>query len=258
MKISLACYPTACAERAERQPSSWAYEVRARLETAVRDGLAEFARLKLNPVDRMIACWGRAPRVYSQHWPVRDGDELVPPTRAMREAARVVAEEEVSRLSGGLVTVEDLDAESRLAVIALGINGLGDFAFDDALQMSRSLNFHLQQRNGNYRVSDALVAYASASDSERAAPLAIRGNRLRLLKPEERARVRLDNPQTLWDRLCGLILLYRDGGIVAARNYLSAHGQLDNPALRGLLKVWANECGDETLQREARLIDYEL
>jgi hypothetical protein len=61
----------------------------------------------------MIACWGRALRVYSQHWPVQDGDDLVPPTRAMREAARVVAEEEVSRLSGGLVTVEDLAPNSK-------------------------------------------------------------------------------------------------------------------------------------------------
>ncbi|MCF8017315.1 MAG: DUF1156 domain-containing protein, partial [Chromatiaceae bacterium] len=253
--IFIACRP---AERSARQPSSWASEVRGRLETAVREGLTEFARLNLNPVDRMIASWGRALRVYSEHWPVQDGDEEVPPTRAMQEAARVVAEEEVSRLSGGLVTVDDLDAESRLAVIALGINGLGEFAFDDALQMSRSLSFHLQQRNGNYRVSDDLVAYVSVSDGERAAPLAIRGSKLRLLKPEERAEQRLEHPQTLWDVLCGLINIYRDGGIVAARNYLSSHDKRDSTALRGLLKVWANECDDETLRREALLIDYEL
>ncbi|MBK5930391.1 DUF1156 domain-containing protein [Halochromatium salexigens] len=253
--IFIACRP---ADRSARQPSSWAYEVRGRLETAVREGLTEFARLNLNPVDRMIASWGRALRVYSEHWPVQDGDEDVPPTRAMQEAARVVAEEEVSRLSGGLVTVEDLDSESRLAVIALGINGLGEFAFDDALQISRSLSFHLQQRNGNYRVSDDLVAYASASDGERAAPLAIRGSKLRLLKPEERAEQRLEHPQALWDVLCGLISIYREGGIVAARNYLGTHDKRDSAALRGLLKVWANECDDEALRREALLIDYEL
>ncbi|MCK2041892.1 DUF1156 domain-containing protein [Chromohalobacter sp. TMW 2.2308] len=263
--IFIACRP---AERHEREPSSWAYEVKGKLETAVREGLGEFERLKLNPVDRMIASWGRALRVYSAHWPVQDGDEDVPPTRAMQEAARVVAEEEVSRLSGGLVTVDDLDAESRLAVIALGINGLGDFAFDDALQMSRSLSFRLQNRNGNYRVSDDMVAYAYANananananvgEDERAAPLAIKGNKLRLLKPEERAAARLDNPQTLWDVLGGLIVTYRDGGIVAARNFLAQHGKRDSEALRGLLKVWAKECRDDELKREAQLIDYEL
>jgi adenine-specific DNA methylase len=253
--IFIACRP---ADRGDREPSSWAYEVKGKLEAAVRDGLGEFERLKLNPVDRMIASWGRALRVYSAHWPVQDGDDEVPPTRAMQEAARVVAEEEVSRLSGGLVTVDDLDAESRLAVIALGINGLGDFAFDDALQMSRSLNFRLQNRNGNYRVSDDMVAYANVGEDERAAPLVIRGNKLRLLKPEERAATRLENPQTLWDVLGGLIITYREGGIVAARNYLSEHGKRDSDALRGLLKVWAKECRDDELRREAQLIDYEL
>ncbi|MBS4155304.1 DUF1156 domain-containing protein [Cobetia sp. MC34] len=253
--IFIACRP---ADRGDREPSSWAYEVKGKLETAVREGLGEFERLKLNPVDRMIASWGRALRVYSAHWPVQDGDEDVPPTRAMQEAARVVAEEEVSRLSGGLVTVDDLDSESRLAVIALGINGLGDFAFDDALQMSRSLSFRLQNRNGNYRVSDDMVAYANVGEDERAAPLAIKGNKLRLLKPEERAAARLENPQTLWDMLGGLIVTYRGGGIVAARNFLTQHGKRDSDALRGLLKVWAKECRDDELKREAQLIDYEL
>lgn len=253
--IMIAARPT---NRGNREPSSWAYEVKGKLEAAVRDGLGEFERLKLNPVDRMIASWGRALRVYSAHWPVQDGDDEVPPTRAMQEAARVVAEEEVSRLSGGLVTVDDLDAESRLAVIALGINGLGDFAFDDALQMSRSLNFRLQLKNGNYKTSDDMVAYANVGEDERAAPLVIRGNKLRLLKPEERAATRLENPQTLWDVLGGLIITYREGGIVAARNYLSEHGKRDSVALRGLLKVWAKECRDDELRREAQLIDYEL
>jgi hypothetical protein len=46
-------------------------------------------------------------------------------------------------------------------------------SFDDAAQLSGPLNFHLQQRSGNYRVSDDLVAYAGAAANERAAPLAI-------------------------------------------------------------------------------------
>lgn len=246
------------ANREDKTPSSWAYEVKGKLEKAVRDGLVEFDKLKLNPVDRMIASWGRALRVYSEHWPVQDGDEEVPPTRAMQEAARVVAEEEVSRLSGGMVTVDDLDAETRLAVIALGINGLGDFAYDDALQMSRSLNFRLQLRNGNYRVTDEAVAYANEGGDQLAAPLAIKGNKLRLLKPEERSEVRLENPQTLWDVLNGVIVTYREGGIVAARSFLAEHGRTESSDLRGLLKVWAKECRDDALRREAQLIDYEL
>ena len=253
--IFLACRP---GERDERTPSSWSYEVKGKLEKAVRDGLMEFETLKLGPVDRMIAAWGRALRVYSAHWPVLDGEEEIPPTRAMQEAARVVAEEEVRRLSGGRVTVDDLDDESRVALIALGINGLGEFAYDDALQLSRSLNFRLQQRNGNYRIAEGVVVYANQSEGQLAAPLVKKGSKLRLLKPEQRLRERLDNPQTLWDILCGLIVTYRDGGVVAGRNYVSKHQHAESSALRGLLKVWANECRDEDLQKEARLIDYEL
>ena len=79
-----------------------------------------------------------------------------------------------------------------------------------------------------------------------------------MTKQEERAAQRLELPQTLWDVLCGLIVVYRDGGIVAACNALRIHGKLDSAALHGLLKVWADECDDEALRREALLIDYEL
>lgn len=255
--IFIACRP---ANRKGRQATSWSFGggVKAKLETAVREGLQEFERLKLNPVDRMVASWGRALRVYSAHWPVIDGEAEVTPTRAMQEAARVVAEEEVGRLSGGLVTVSDLDAESRLAVIALGINGFGEFAFDDGLQVTRSLNLALQMRNGNYRVETETVVYANEADGQLAAPFAKKGSRLRLLKPSERLEQRLANPQTLWDTLCGLIVNYRAGGVVAARNYLTANNQRESVALRGLLKVWAKECRDDALRREALLIDYEL
>lgn len=253
--IFIACRP---ADRGNRAPSSWSFEVKQKLEQAVRDGLVEFEALKLNPVDRMIAAWGRALRVYSAHWPVQDGDDDVPPTQAMKEAARVVAEQEVSRLSNGLVDVTDLDAESRVAVIALGINGLGDFAYDDILQMTRSLNLRLNRADGNYRVSEDLVGYASNADGEKAAPLFMKGNKIRLLAPETRSLVRLENPQTLWDVLCGLITTYRDGGVVAARNYLQANDRAESDALRGLLRVWAQECRDDALSREARMIDYEL
>lgn len=253
--IFIACRP---ADRGNRAQSSWSFEVKQKLEQAVRDGLVEFEALKLNPVDRMIAAWGRALRVYSAHWPVQDRDDDVPPTQAMKEAARVVAEQEVSRLSNGLVDVTDLDAESRVAVIALGINGLGDFAYDDILQMTRSLNLRLNRADGNYRVSEDLVSYASNADGEKAAPFFMKGNKIRLLAPETRSLVRLENPQTLWDVLCGLITTYRDGGVVAARNYLQANERAESDALRGLLRVWAQECRDDALSREARMIDYEL
>lgn len=114
-----------------------------------------------------------------------------------------------------MVTADDPDSETHLVVVALGINGRGDFAYDDALQMSRSLNFRLQLRNGNYLVNDELVAYANEGEDQLAAPSAIKGNKLRLLKQEERSEMRLESPQTLWDVLGRLIFTDRDGSIVA-------------------------------------------
>jgi hypothetical protein len=98
-----------------------------------------------------------------------------------------------------------------------------------------------------------MIWWPTPASAAASAPLAIRGSKLQPLKPEERAEQRLEHPQTLWDLLCGLISVDRDGGMVAARNALGTHDKRDSAALRGLLKVWANECDDEAL-----LIDYEL
>ena len=104
--------------------------------------------LRLNPVDEMVACYGRALRVLSEQWPVMDGDEPVGPLRAMNEASRVVAENQIHRLTAGRLSVDDLDPETALALTAFGIWGLSDFAYDEALNLSRSLNIapHRQTR----------------------------------------------------------------------------------------------------------------
>ena len=49
--------------------------------------MKQFEILKLNPVDRMVASYGRALKVLSENWPVLDGDDEVSPTRAMAEAS---------------------------------------------------------------------------------------------------------------------------------------------------------------------------
>lgn len=70
--------------------------VQQQIRQAVKEALAEFAPLRLTPVDEMVAAYGRALRVLSQHWPVMDGDEPVGPLRAMNEASRVVAEHQIA------------------------------------------------------------------------------------------------------------------------------------------------------------------
>jgi putative DNA methylase len=117
----------------------------------------EFAPLRLTPVDEMVAAYGRALRVLSQQWPVMDGDEAVGPIRAMNEASRVVAEHQIARITRGRLAVDDLDPETAMALTLYGIWGLSAFAYDEALNLSRSLNIALSARPAGYRVEVRMI-----------------------------------------------------------------------------------------------------
>jgi len=91
--------------------------VARRVREAVREALKEFEPLRLNPVDEMVASYGRALHVLSEHWPVLDGDEPVSPTRAMNEASAVVAQHQIARLTQGRLKVDDLNPEAAMALM---------------------------------------------------------------------------------------------------------------------------------------------
>jgi len=149
------------------EPASWTglggTGVQQRIRQAVADGLQEFTALKLNPVDEMVASYGRALRVLSEQWPVLDGDETVGPIRAMNEASRVVAENQVSRITSGRLQVLDLSPETAMALTLYGIYGLNEFPFDEALNLSRSLNIELRNVQGAYRAEGRFIGINTAS-----------------------------------------------------------------------------------------------
>ncbi|WP_338824035.1 hypothetical protein MHOCP_21700 [Moorella humiferrea] len=255
------------------EPATWSgfggTGVARLVREAVRRALEEFAPLHLNPVDEMVASYGRALHVLSQHWPVLDGDEPVSPTRAMNEASAVVAQYQIARLTGGRLRVEDLNPEAAMALTLYGIFGLAEFSYDEALNLSRSLNIGLEGRAAGYSVSGRMIGIndesrggrtglAAAGDSGYHAPLVRRGSKLRLARPEERSKKRLDNPQTEWDLLHGLILAYREGDVPLARAYLAQHAGGREHVLRDLLSVWAAQAVDEKLRQEAEAILFGL
>src|SRR5690606_23676274 len=53
--------------------------VAQRIRETVREGLQVFEPLRLNPVDEMVASYGRGLQMLSENWPVLDGDEPVSP-----------------------------------------------------------------------------------------------------------------------------------------------------------------------------------
>ena len=265
-----------CRKREEKEstPATWTgfggTGVARRVREAVREALEEFEVLRLNPVDEMVACYGRALHVLSEHWPVLDGDEPVSPIRAMNEASAVVAQHQIARLTRGRLRVEDLNPEAAMALTLYGIFGLADFPYDEALNLSRSLNIGLEGRAAGYTVSGRMIGIndesrgrrggrgGGAGDTGYHAPLLRRGSKLRLALPEERNKKRLENPQTEWDVLHGLILAYREGDVPVARAYLAQHAEGRLQLMLDLLFVWAAEMADEELRKEAGAILFGL
>ena len=243
--------------------------VASRIREAVRQGLKDFEPLQLNAVDEMVASYGRALHVLSENWPVLDGDEPVSPIRAMNEASAVVAQHQITRLTRGRLQVDDLNPEAAMALTLYGIFGLGDIPFDQVLNLSRSLNISLEGKAGGYNISGRMVGINDERRSTRAgrvnpedtgyyAPLLRRGSKLRLALPGERNNKSLENPQTEWDILQGLIKAFRMGDVPVARAYLSHHAGGRVQVILDLLSVWAAEMADEVLRKEAAALLFGL
>jgi putative DNA methylase len=263
----------ACRKRdlEEKAPSAWSgfggTGVIQQLRGAVRQSLKDYESLNLNAVDEMVASYGSALKVLSENWPVMDGDELVSPIKAMREASTIVAQYQMTRLTNGRLSVEDLAPEAGIALTLFGIYGNGWLPFDDALSLSRSLNIRLESRVAGYHDEDRMIGINDErtgrvrSDDETEgyyAPLSKRGSKLRLVLPEERNPRRLQNPQNEWDVMQGVIMAYREGDIPVARAYLQRQAEGHEEKIIGVLTVWADGCGSEELSKEARRILYGL
>lgn len=252
----------------DRLPSTWTgiggTGVANQVREAVRRALQDFEPLQLNPVDRMVASYGRALQVLSEAWPVVDGNEPVGPVRAMNEAARVVAAQEISRITHGRLSVDDLDPETSMALTLFGIFGLGAMAFDEANNVAKSLNVRMEAKAAGYRLEDGdrLLGYNQEATGRRGqaqasddvgyhAPVVRKGSKLRLALPSERSSKRLDKPQSLWDVMQGALVKYEQGDIPVARAYLETHAKDNIERVTDLLEVWALECGDRALKKAA-------
>lgn len=263
----------ACRKRdiAEHEPSIWAgfggTGVRQKIRQAVEKSLRDFSVLHLNAVDEMVASYGSALKVLSENWPVMDGDAMVSPIQAMREASAVVAQYQLKGITSGRLTVNDLEPEASIALTMLGIYGTGYFAYDDALSLSKSLNIRLENKTGGYHddgemigINDERKGRHQRDDEEEGyyAPLVKKGSKLRLVLPEERNVRRLENPQQEWDIMQGMLMAYRAGDIPAARDYLQKHATGKEIRILDVLRVWADNCGSEELKKEAQRLIFSL
>lgn len=244
--------------------------IQHQIRSAVEQGLDEFRPLKLNAVDQMIACYGRALQVLSENWPVMDGDEEVSPIRAMNEASQVVAANQITEITEGRISVNDLDTETAIALTIYGIWGHNDIPFTEVLNLSRSLNIRLETRTGGYAIEGKMVGInaeisnrsavtgQAAEDKGYAAPLVKNGSKLRLAKPEERSTRRIAKPQSDWDVLHGMLLKYREGDVPVARAYLDEKREGNDNIVLDLLEVWGEEAETPEARNEARALLFGL
>jgi adenine-specific DNA methylase len=259
----------------EGEPATWTgiggTGVQQRIQSEVRAGMKEFEKLQLNPVDEMVAGYGRALRVLSEQWPVLDGDDPVSPVRAMTEASRVVAQYQITRLTEGRLQVNDLVPEAAIALTVYGIYGLSELPFDDFKNLCNSLGIERTNAAAGYTVEGSMVGVNADTQSRRRvgssqeaeatgyhAPLVSKGNKLRLARPDERSQKRLEKPQTEWDILHGLLDAYTRGELVVARDYLTTHAATRRDVIFDLLTVWAKEMPDEKLRKDAETLLFGL
>ena len=256
---------------ADREPSVWSgfggKGVLFDLRRAVRESLKQYEPLHLNAVDEMVASYGSALRVLSENWPVMDGEELVSPIRAMKEAGTVVAGYQMTKLTGGKLSVDDLAPEAGVALTLFGIYGMNPFPYDEALSLSKSLNIRLEMKSAGYRDEGRMIGIntertgkTQREDEEAGyfAPVVKKGSKLRLVLPEERISRRLNDPQNEWDIMQGVIMAYREGDIPVARAYLRRNAEGHEEKIKGILRVWADGCGNEDLKKEANRILFGL
>jgi len=234
-----------------------------KLRQAVTQSLKDYEVLNLNEVDEMVASYGSALKVLSENWPVMDGEEMVTPVTAMREASTVVAQNQMTRLTKGRLNVNDLKPEAAVAMTLFGIYGLNKLPYDDALSLSKSLNINFENKSGGYSAEGRMIGINNAKSTKRRrddesegyyAPLLKSGSKLRLTLPEERNPKRLENPQNEWDILQGMIMSYRSGDVPVVRAYLQKHAEGKEDKMLDLLKVWADGTGSEKLAKEANRI----
>lgn len=251
----------------KKEPTIWrafgGSGVLPKLREAVKTSLKEYETLHLNAVDEMVASYGSALKVLSESWPVMDGDELVSPLKAMREASTVVAQYQMTKLTEGRLGVEDVTPEAGIVLTLFGIYGMSPLSYDDARNISNSLNIELVKKAGGYTAEGRMIGINDDISGRRRqdddfegyhAPVVSKGNKLRLVLPEERHAKRLQNPQTEWDIVQGIIMAYREGDVPVARAYMEKYASGMEEKVIGVLKVWADGCGSDALRKEAQRI----
>jgi len=163
-----------CRKKVEENKISWWDEVQLQVDDAVKKHAERFASQGLRGQDTFIACFGPALQVLSEHWPVKRKDGTnVRPDEALDRARTIVSAWFMDRIAEG--KAENLDPVTRFYILSWYIQNAREYRYDEARKLGLSLNVEVD-------------------DLMRCKIMEKKGDFVRMLKPQERARGKGLNP----------------------------------------------------------------
>lgn len=164
-----------CRKRVEENKTSWWDEVQHQIDEDVKFHAERFAAKGLRGQDTFIACFGPALQVLSEHWPVKRKDGTsVRPEEALDRARIIVSAWFMDRIAEG--KAENLDPVTRFYILSWYIQNVREYHYDEARKLGLSLNVEID-------------------DLMRLKIMEKKGDFIRILKPQERARSKGLNPE---------------------------------------------------------------
>ena len=142
--------------------------MQAAIREAAQRAAARMREQGLNAVDQLVGAFGPAMEVFTRYAEVRtDTGEVVRVEQAIQVAADAVIDWRVEQLAArGL---DDVDAESRFALLCWDVLGAAEFRFNEAMLLGRSVGMDVQALKdaGLVKTSGDKVTLLSAKERRR-------------------------------------------------------------------------------------------
>lgn len=198
-----------CRKRATSQ-GGWWDELLPLVRERVLERAKTFEQKGFRKLDLMLATYGPALQVLSEHWPVKDSTgQLVQPERVLEVARALVTQLRVTELVRHRQV--ELDPLTRWYVLAWDVFGAEKFPFDEARLLALTCGVDLERQI----IREHNVAAKS-------------GKYVVLLTPVERMEGHRRGspertPESLLDGLHLALMLYEREGVASATQYLREH-----------------------------------
>ncbi len=193
-------------------------ELQGRMRQAARAKAAQLQAEGFNPVDEMVGSFGAAMEPFTAYDEVRtDTGARVSVDDAIQLAADAVIEWRVEQMA--VRGLEGVDAESRFYLLCWDVLRAGEFRFNEAMLLGRSVGMDVGSLvdAGLVAKSGDQVRILTALERRREQPLRLDSTRLGLEAPRKRRVVRKVHPddsrfETAVDMCHALALRYDDAG----------------------------------------------